>query len=267
LTALAENFGIETETAHRALGDVRTNIRVFHKMIQIDEAFRARGFMKELPIILAVACAVDEMSDSDPSLINQAAARLLGSFEGEVENHPFVHSLKDDLTDSVLKNVTGILKSLVRIYSEDLPEEAVLASRIQMLREEALRLEDEHKGISLGEFLAHIVLLTDGDFDSDEDAVKLMTLHAAKGLEFDRVIILGMEQGNLPHRLALNKTVQEVEEERRLCYVGLTRARKRAGLIYARRRDGRWHGQSMFLHELPPNSCKRYRTKDRVSGK
>ncbi|MFH1677055.1 MAG: 3'-5' exonuclease, partial [bacterium] len=114
--------------------------------------------------------------------------------------------------------------------------------------------------------LSHMAMLTDGDFDSDEDSVRMMTLHAAKGLEFERVIILGAEQGNLPHYLAMNKTVTEIEEERRLCYVGLTRARSRAVLSYARRRYGRWRGLSMFVMELPAKAIKRIRTKDRIKG-
>ena len=126
--------------------------------------------------------------------------------------------------------------------------------------------EDGNPQVTLTEFLAHIALLTDTDFDSDEDAVRMMTLHAAKGLEFDRVIILGLEQGHLPHYLALGKSLKEIEEERRLFYVGLTRARERAALFYARRRYGRWRGKSMFLHELPKHSCKIFRTKDRLKS-
>ncbi|MCX6645048.1 MAG: exonuclease domain-containing protein, partial [bacterium] len=267
LPVLAEKFGIDTGASHRALDDVRTNIKLFHRLIEIDEAYRARGFLAELPLMMSVAHAVDEAPDSDPAFINDAAARKLATFEGEIENHPFIKSIKNDLTDSGLKNITGIIKGLARMHISEPLEASLLKERIQMLRDEALRLEDEHPDISLSEYLAHIALLTDGDFDSDEDAVRLMTLHAAKGLEFDRVIIIGMEQGHLPHNLALRKTVQEVEEERRLCYVGLTRARKRAALIYARRREGRWRGKSMFLFELPKISYKLYKTKDRVSGK
>ncbi len=267
LEVLAEKFGIDTGTAHRALDDVRTNIAVFNEMIAIDEGFRARSFSQDLPVIFAVAHAVDEMTDIDPAFIMNAASRLLATHEGEIETLPFFKSLQGCLTQRGEANVLGILKGLSRGSFEISLDENALESRIQMLREEALRLEDERPDVTLGEFLAHIVLLTGGDFDSDEDAVRMMTLHAAKGLEFDRVIMLGMEQGNFPHYLALNKTVAEIEEERRLCYVGITRARQKAALIYARRRGGRWRNKSMFLYELPKNAYKTYRTKDRVSGK
>ena len=266
LGVMAERLGVGVERAHRALDDVRTNIALFGRLMAIDEEVRARSFSHDIPVIFAVAHAVDESTDIDSSFVEAAARRGLARHEGEIEDHPFILSLKDSVTSRGLSTVLGVLRSLARgpyVVSES---DSALEARVQMLREEALRLEDERPGVTLGEFLAHIALLTDGDFDSDEDAVRMMTLHAAKGLEFDRVIILGLEQGNLPHRLALNKTVAEIEEERRLCYVGITRARKRAALMYVRRRFGRWRNKSMFLFELPRNSYKTFRTKDRVSG-
>ena len=266
LGVLAEKFGISVGTAHRALDDVRTNIDVFAEMTRLDEASRSRAFSADAPLMLALASAMDEDSILDPTHLRNAAIRLLARYEGDIENHPFYLGLKESLTSQAASKVIMTLKSMTRSPYEVSPDESALVSRIQMLREEALRLEDENPKVSLGEFLAHIALLTDGDFDSDEDAVRMMTLHAAKGLEFERVIILGFEQGNLPHRLAMNKTVDAIEEERRLCYVGLTRARQRAALVYLRRRGGRWRGRSMFLNELPKQACKVYRTRDHVTG-
>ncbi len=266
LGVLADKFGIDKGTAHRALDDVRTNIGVFNELIATDDDTRARAFSQDLPVILAVAYAVDQDTDADAAIVNTAAARLIARYEGEIGEYPFVVSLAEDLSPRGLDTVVNTLKTLSRTSFEMSSEDTALAGRIALLREEALRLEDESSDVSLAEFLAHIALLTNGDFDSDEDAVRMMTLHAAKGLEFERVIILGLEQGNLPHRLALGKTVSEIEEERRLMYVGITRARKRAALVYVRRRNGFWRSKSMFLHELPKIATKTYRTKDRISG-
>jgi DNA helicase-2/ATP-dependent DNA helicase PcrA len=88
----------------------------------------------------------------------------------------------------------------------------------------------------LGQFLEEVALISDVDaYDQNADAVTLMTLHAAKGLEFPVVFIAGMEEGIFPHSRALFDQ-HELEEERRLCYVGMTRAMDELFLIYASRR-------------------------------
>ena len=103
-------------------------------------------------------------------------------------------------------------------------------------------------------FLAHTALDAGERAEGDERGVNLMTLHSAKGLEFEQVFIVGLEEGLLPHQLCLTDTAQ-LEEERRLCYVGITRARRRLTLTWAMRR---WlHGlqrpcmRSRFLDEMP----------------
>jgi DNA helicase-2/ATP-dependent DNA helicase PcrA len=110
------------------------------------------------------------------------------------------------------------------------------------------------EGGSLGEFLQQIALLADADtLRDDEGLVTLMTLHNAKGLEFPIVFILGMEDGVFPHARALDEG--SLEEERRLCYVGLTRAMRDLTLTYARRRNSfgtqSFGMRSRFLDEIP----------------
>ncbi|MCC7260646.1 MAG: UvrD-helicase domain-containing protein [Alphaproteobacteria bacterium] len=110
---------------------------------------------------------------------------------------------------------------------------------------------------SLTEFLEHVGLVTDTENTENDDMVNIMTLHAAKGLEFDHVFLPGWEEGLFPHQRALDEGgTKGLEEERRLAYVGLTRARKRAWVSYASNR--RIYGQyqnslpSRFIGELPP---------------
>jgi DNA helicase-2/ATP-dependent DNA helicase PcrA len=108
---------------------------------------------------------------------------------------------------------------------------------------------------SLAAFLEEIALVADVDaLDDVKGQVTLMTLHNAKGLEYDCVIIAGLEDGLVPHYNSLD-TIEELEEERRLFYVGMTRARKRLFLSYAnmRRRMGMIEGgtPSRFLSEVP----------------
>jgi len=106
-------------------------------------------------------------------------------------------------------------------------------------------------------FLEEIALATDLDkIDDSQDAVTLMTLHSAKGLEFDAVFIIGMEEGLLPHSRSIQDP-SEMEEERRLCYVGITRAKRKAYLIFARTRKIYGSTQanmpSRFISDIPEN--------------
>jgi DNA helicase-2/ATP-dependent DNA helicase PcrA len=109
---------------------------------------------------------------------------------------------------------------------------------------------------SLGGFLEHIALVMDTDSAENQDAVSIMTLHSAKGLEFETVFLPGWEEGLFPHQRALDESGRAgLEEERRLAYVGITRAKQRAMIWFAsnRRIHGLWQSNvpSRFLDELP----------------
>jgi len=134
---------------------------------------------------------------------------------------------------------------------ENLDELVSVASRFDM------GPEDREAGLSeLAAFLAHATLEAgEGQADPGEDCVQLMTLHSAKGLEFPQVFLTGMEEGLFPSQKSLD-TEDRLEEERRLAYVGITRAREKLVLSYAETR--RLHGvetynrPSRFLTEIPP---------------
>ena len=107
---------------------------------------------------------------------------------------------------------------------------------------------------TLDEFLADAALMSSADEDSGKNAVTLMTLHAAKGLEFPIVFLVGMEEGLLPHVRSMDESAEDVEEERRLAYVGMTRAMRELFLTYAQSRftyGGRsYNFPSRFLQDL-----------------
>src|SRR5205807_4556605 len=108
---------------------------------------------------------------------------------------------------------------------------------------------------TVGDFLENITLASDVDgWDQRQDCVSIMTMHAAKGLEFPVVYLVAMEQGLLPHERSLGRG-DEVEEERRLAFVGMTRAKEELYLCHARLREFRGNTlyavPSMFLGELP----------------
>ena len=140
-------------------------------------------------------------------------------------------------------------------------------SRIENINEFLSVAEDfakeNHEEQSLEDFLAHVALVADiDDADLKEDSVTLMTLHSAKGLEFPVVFLVGMEEGVFPHARTLMND-EEIEEERRLCYVGITRAERRLFVSHAKTRMlfGRteYHPLSRFLQEIPRNLLKIYK--------
>ncbi|GAA3849291.1 UvrD-helicase domain-containing protein [[Pseudomonas] carboxydohydrogena] len=127
------------------------------------------------------------------------------------------------------------------------------AGRLENLKELVRSMEEFE---NLHGFLEHISLVMDREGGADEDAVSVMTLHSAKGLEFDNVFLPGWEEGLFPHQRALDEQGRAgLEEERRLAHVGVTRARRRAKIYFAtnRRIHGSWTTTipSRFLDELP----------------
>ena len=122
--------------------------------------------------------------------------------------------------------------------------------------------EAAERGETPAEFLDHAALVADADGVDEKAAVSLLTMHNAKGLEFPNVFIAGMEEGLFPHSRSLISE-SAMEEERRLCYVGMTRAEKRLYLSNARYRRRFGGGQpevslpSRFLKEVPPSLCER----------
>ncbi|HTB00004.1 MAG TPA: UvrD-helicase domain-containing protein [Bradyrhizobium sp.] len=130
------------------------------------------------------------------------------------------------------------------------------AGRLDNLKELVRSMEEFE---NLQGFLEHISLVMDRDGAADDDAVSLMTLHSAKGLEFDNVFLPGWEEGLFPSQRTLDEQGRAgLEEERRLAHVGLTRARRRAKLYFAtnRRIHGTWSTTipSRFLDELPAHN-------------
>ena len=135
------------------------------------------------------------------------------------------------------------------------PEDQQRLANVEELVTAAHQFHEEDNSRTIADFLENITLASDVDgWDEKQDCVAVMTLHAAKGLEFPVVYMMANEQGILPHERSLNEKAQ-LEEERRLAFVGMTRAQDELYLSYARMREFR--GQtlyavpSMFLEELP----------------
>jgi len=116
----------------------------------------------------------------------------------------------------------------------------------------AVEMENENESATLQSFLEHAALHSAQDDQTDDNAIRLMTLHSAKGLEFPVVFIVGLEEGVFPHKRAEDEN--NIEEERRLCYVGITRAKEKLYMTHARFRST-WgkseeNPPSRFLYEF-----------------
>lgn len=158
-------------------------------------------------------------------------------------------------TGEILKFIFDRTKYITQLEQEDTPD---AEARIENLRELVnAAMDSRDRGESIGEFLDHAALVSDADQYEESQQITLMTLHAAKGLEFPLVFLVGVEEGLFPHSRTL-LAPDEIEEERRLCYVGMTRAMDQ--LVMSRARYRRRYGTDMpepttpsrFLEEIPP---------------
>ena len=168
---------------------------------------------------------------------------------------------KDSTLSDLLKEIIEKTCYIESLESEDKED---TESRIENIDELLSKVssyeeacEDRGEVPTLSGFLEEVALIADIDsLDEDQDYVVLMTLHSAKGLEFPHVYLVGMEDGLFPSYMTVTSDdPEDMEEERRLCYVGITRAEQKLTLTYARRRmlrgETRMNKMSCFLKEIP----------------
>ncbi len=177
-------------------------------------------------------------------------AELIASFKSMIEEQESLDTIYDRILDE-----TGYESELIAEHTE---EAMTRLENIDELRNKIVEFAEDREDTGLSEFLEEIALVSDLDsLSENDDQVKLMTLHSAKGLEFPYVFICGMEERVFPSGMALNSDDPDaIEEERRLCYVGITRAMKKLYLSAAKERM--MHGNrvysdvSRFIREIPP---------------
>jgi DNA helicase-2/ATP-dependent DNA helicase PcrA len=166
----------------------------------------------------------------------------------------FVQGVQELSVSALLEKIIHSTK-YVEILQEEGSEES--ETRIENIRELLTAAEESHeRGESLRDFLDHAALISDQDAFDERAPISLMTLHTAKGLEFPVVFIMGLEDGLFPHSRSITES-QQLEEERRLFYVGMTRAENKLYLSSARFRryfgnmDQQISEPSRFLAEVP----------------
>jgi DNA helicase II / ATP-dependent DNA helicase PcrA len=186
------------------------------------------------------------------------AARAVGAVEDFVHTLDALrtHALEGEHSlRSVIELVTKRTGYLAELEAEKTVEALGRIENVQELGSVADDFADLAPGATLEEFLERVALIADADTLEDEGGrLVLMTMHNAKGLEFPVVFVVGMEDGVFPHQRSLGEP-DELEEERRLCYVAMTRAEQRLYLVHARTRTlyGGTHANppSRFLREVP----------------
>lgn len=172
----------------------------------------------------------------------------------------------EDLIDRVLHD-TGYLEEL---ENERTPQAQSRIDNLHELISVAQEFAASEEENNLENFLAHVALVSDiDDTELGEDAITLMTLHSSKGLEFPVVFLVGMEEGLFPHaRTLMDET--EIEEERRLCYVGITRAKEKLFLSSTKMRtiygNTVTYPPSRFLQEIPAHLVKTIKRQERFSA-
>jgi DNA helicase-2/ATP-dependent DNA helicase PcrA len=207
-------------------------------MAKLHQLARAEG----LPLSLAAA----RILDSDE--LTPQARKSLGRFIGDVARW---RDMARDLPHPELARQLLDESGYTAMLQAEKTTEA--AGRLENLSE-LVRAMEEYE--NLGAFLEHVSLVMDNEATREDPKITIMTIHAAKGLEYDTVFLVGWEEGLFPSQRALDEGgTRSLEEERRLAYVAITRARRRAVIIHAanRRIYGQWTSSipSRFVGELP----------------
>ncbi|TCK92554.1 DNA helicase-2/ATP-dependent DNA helicase PcrA [Natranaerovirga hydrolytica] len=204
-----------------------------------------------------------------PSLKRGAAkiedfVKMIETFKTRADHIGIVQLIEDIL------NVTGYRKEL---KLENTPEAQARIENIDELISKAAEYEKNTEVPTLGDFLEEVALVADIDnMNTNANSVTLMTLHSAKGLEFPIVFLTGMEEGLFPSYMSLSSGLEEdLEEERRLCYVGITRAEEKLYLLSAKQRmirgQTQYNSVSRFLREIPKDLLKEEKVEQTPANK
>jgi DNA polymerase III epsilon subunit family exonuclease len=245
LEDIAARHGIDTGRAHHALDDACT-LALVYRELEAQRVVRSRkALLNNVLDYVGLALAIEHgaRSSEQELLFNIGRIRALGRYSDALE---FYAMSAPDVED-VIRRLGG--RSLMtRLRAETDPAQRYPAA---VARLGALMLDAGSLDASIDQLLERVALSTSDGVDLAPDRVNLLTLHSTKGLEFSRVYVVGVEDYEIPgFQAATNNITDEIEEARRLLYVGMTRARERLVLTRVERRFGRETGGSGFLEEM-----------------
>jgi superfamily I DNA/RNA helicase len=253
LVDLARVYGIDPGQSHRALDDTRTLALLFLALGEAKVARARKTALVNLLDHLGVALALSDEESLCPEA--QLLRRLtrpyaLGRYSECLEFYRMEREDADDPTLPTLDEVIDRLggeRLMLRIRAEKSADQRYPAA-MHRLRPLLDQLPDESLSTQIAGFLERVVLSRSDGPERDPARVNLLTLHSTKGLEFSRVYIVGAEDGQLPGGRDPSK--REVEEARRLLYVGMTRTKDRLVLTRVEARGGKPTGRHRFLDEM-----------------
>lgn len=252
LQSLAARFGIDPGDPHKALSDVRTLAQVYQKLEEEKVARARRVALSNVLDYLGVALAL-----SDPGTLGPEAGLLreitsvyaLGRFSDSLE---FYRAERDRAgkaavtVDELIERLGGAALML-KVRAEKRSDERypLAMARVRRLLD---GLAEETLEAEIQEFLGRVALSKSDGIQADHDRINLLTLHSTKGLEFSRVYIIGVEDAEMPGLQSVPGG--ELEESRRLLYVGMTRAKDRLVMTRVETRTGKLTGAHRFLDEM-----------------
>ncbi|MEE9155751.1 MAG: UvrD-helicase domain-containing protein [Gemmatimonadota bacterium] len=268
LESLVERFGVQQQHAHHAEEDSVALAAVFQALSRQKVVRARKAALANLLDYLALCLVLDKeggrsggsgasgrSEKEEQLLLDIARPYALGRFSDCLEFYAAERDGSHELAvsappDEELIERLGGRRLMERIRAERAPAERYPAAfaRLRTLVEASAAPSLE---TSIGGLLERVALTTSEGVEADPHRVNLLTLHAAKGLEFSRVCVVGVEDYLLPGYRAIEEDIQpEIEESRRLLYVGMTRAKDRLVLTRSELREGRPSGGSMFLSEI-----------------
>ena len=256
LVDLAHRFDVDVGRAHHALDDAETLAAVFGHLCRQKIIRSRKSILVNLLDYLGMAMVLDRdspIADEHKVLSELSRPFTLGRFSDCLEfyrtERQRCEAIDAPTVEDVIQRLGGQeLMDRIRATRSAAERYPIAMARLQSLIEasEAQSLDE-----SIRMFLERVVLSTSQGAEVDPHRVNLLTLHSTKGLEFSRVYVLGVEDYQLPGYYAVKENNQsEIEEARRLLYVGMTRAQDRLVLTRATRRGGMDAGGSRFLDEM-----------------
>jgi len=256
LSNLAKQFEIDTGRSHRALDDTRALAKVFLALRALNEAYARKTALVNLLDYLAVALVLwpDELDTEGAMLRDRCSHFAFGRFSSCLDDYDSERSARGDDTLPTVHDLIewlGGAKRMERVRAEKPAGERypVAMARLSALLDQLP--DDASFDEQLCRLLELAALSRADDEPADATRVNLLTLHSTKGLEFSRVYVVGVEDAELIGGTTTRAATEaQIEEARRLLYVGMTRAKDRLVLTHAESRNGRPGGGHRFLDEM-----------------